>query len=172
VNTSVDSVGILRELETKFRQEAKIIAAVCSHPNVVTSYGMWLEEGKAENSVIVMGNFLDVTGSSTLCPFASHPPLAPSFRFFFSMLTCISEYTEMDLKKFCQFLHASFIDLEPPLALSIFLGIAQGLHFLHLQNYVHRDICLGKEGEGGRGEEGGGRREEGGRRGERDKGRR
>jgi serine/threonine protein kinase len=50
---------------------------------------------------------------------------------------------ELDLKKFGQYLHASFIELSPALFLFILTEVTKGLHFLHLLNYAHRDIHAG-----------------------------
>jgi serine/threonine protein kinase len=47
---------------------------------------------------------------------------------------------DLDLRRFCQCLHASCIELSPSLFLLILMGIAKGLNFLHLLEYVHRDI--------------------------------
>jgi serine/threonine protein kinase len=50
---------------------------------------------------------------------------------------------DIDLKKFCEYIYASFMDLDSFLVCSILMDIAKGLNFLHLQNYAHRDLYTG-----------------------------
>jgi serine/threonine protein kinase len=50
---------------------------------------------------------------------------------------------DIDLKRFCKYLYVSFTDFEPSLLLSILMDIAKGLHFIHLNKLIHRDIYTG-----------------------------
>jgi serine/threonine protein kinase len=124
VNSNRFSSDITKMLEN-FEHEAKISCALCPHPNLIRSYGIWLDQqddtaDMLTESMIVMGKRKNLSYADPL-----------------------SEYMDIDLKKFCEFLFASFTDLHPSLLWSILSDIAKGLHFLHLQNYVHRDICTG-----------------------------
>jgi putative intracellular protease/amidase len=46
----------LQNIFQTFVREAKTSAAVCSHPNVVTTFGLWMEQELSMDSMIVMGN--------------------------------------------------------------------------------------------------------------------
>jgi hypothetical protein len=50
--------GFSPKILTKFVQEAKISCALCSHPNILTTFGIWMNTRKEEETMIVMGIFL------------------------------------------------------------------------------------------------------------------